>query len=95
MKIHPFNISLDGYRWWRESTEGRRGEKKKNCRGTRNDESCRGGKWNAAALYSIVSSKFVSDKKKKSYFAELVEKAKTKRKIKKGKEEKKERKVKK
>lgn len=73
--------------------EGRK--KKKNCRGTRNDESCRGGKWNAAALYSIVSSKFVSDKKKKSYFAELVEKAKTKRKIKKGKEEKKERKVKK
>lgn len=42
--------------------EGR--EKKKNCRGTRNDESCQGGKWNAAALYSIVSSKFVSDKKK-------------------------------
>lgn len=28
-------------------------------------ESCQGGKWNAAALYSIVSSKFVSDKKKK------------------------------
>lgn len=44
---------------------GEEGRKKKNCRGTRNDESCRGGKWNAAALYSIVSSKFVSDKKKK------------------------------
>lgn len=40
------------------------GREKKNCRGTRNDESCQGGKWNAAALYSIVSSKFVSDKKK-------------------------------
>lgn len=67
---------------------GEEGREKKNCRGTRNDESCQGGKWNAAALYSIVSSKFVSDKKK-SHFTELVEKAKTKREIKKGKRRKK------
>lgn len=51
---------------------------KKKLPGTRNDESCRSGKWNAAALYSIVSPKFVSNKKEVTS-PKLVEKAKTKK----------------
>lgn len=90
MKIHPFNISsmdIDGEKVQRS------GQKKKNCLETRNDESCRSGKWNAAALYSIVSPKFIFDGKKKkkriekrkSYFPEAKLKS-TKKKEKKIKE---------
>lgn len=74
MKIHPFNISpidIDGEKVQRSG-------KKKKLPGTRNDESCRSGKWNAAALYSIVSPKFVSNKKEVTS-PKLVEKAKTKK----------------
>lgn len=73
MKIHPFNISpidIDGEKVQRSG--------KKKLPGTRNDESCRSGKWNAAALYSIVSPKFVSNKKEVTS-PKLVEKAKTKK----------------
>lgn len=73
MKIHPFNISPIDI-----GEKVQRSSKKKKLPGTRNDESCRSGKWNAAALYSIVSPKFVSNKKEVTS-PKLVEKAKTKK----------------